>query len=96
MSTSDIAKITGWHYAKRVRDWPALEAAVAIKIEDQREHVAWWDATVRAPGNCRKDATIVSVAQAERETGIGKQVVSRWRRGLSDIETYRVRMYGRA
>ena len=35
--------------AKKVKDWPKLEWAVDQKIEDQREFVAWWRATV-TPG----------------------------------------------
>jgi len=90
-------------YAQKVKDWPALEKAVAIKIEDQREHVAWWDETVRPAGGDRKsadqvpkDAHLISYEEAEAETSIDHRVVSRWRKGLSDVDAYRLRMYGRA
>ena len=46
-------------YARKVKDWPALEKAVAIKMEDQRIHVAWWDETVRPAGGDRKSAVQV-------------------------------------
>jgi hypothetical protein len=32
--------------AKRIRDWPALEKAVDLKIEELRKLVSWWGATV--------------------------------------------------
>ena len=41
-------------YAKRVRDWPTLEAAVEQKLEDQAEFVRWWDEAVQRPGGSRK------------------------------------------
>ncbi len=33
-------------YAKKVKDWPALETAVKQKLEDQAEFVRWWGETV--------------------------------------------------
>ncbi len=38
--------MSGRSYEKRVKDWPMLEAAVAQKIEDQADFVAWWVANV--------------------------------------------------
>jgi len=29
-------------YAKKVRDWPLLDEAVTVKIDQQREFVRWW------------------------------------------------------
>ena len=86
-------------YARKVKDWPLLEEAVAAKVEDQREHVRWWDETVQdahRPNNCPLDATVISATDAVRETGIGKRVVSRWRKGLQDEEAYHRQIYDRA
>ena len=37
-------------YAKAVKDWPMLEAAVEQKMEDQAKLVQWWKENVRRPG----------------------------------------------
>jgi hypothetical protein len=76
--------------AEKVRDgFPlneAYEVAITAKLEDQREHVRWWDATVRDPGqpekNSRTNALILSEAEVVAETGIDHRVVSRWRAGM--------------
>jgi 16S rRNA G966 N2-methylase RsmD len=87
-------------FARRIKDWDLLREAVDVKLEDQREHVRWWDETVRDAGqpekNCITTDTILSADEAARETGISKLVVSRWRNGLADESAYRERMYGRA
>lgn len=41
-------------YAKKVKDWPLLEEAVEVKIQNQREFVKWWDDNVRANARPRK------------------------------------------
>lgn len=41
-------------YAKKVKDWPLLEEAVEVKIQNQREFVKWWDANVRGRGQPKK------------------------------------------
>jgi hypothetical protein len=65
---------------------PARRAtmAVAIKIEDQRLHVQWWDRTVRPAGgdqkgenHFRRDAEMIPMVDAEAATGISYQIVSR-------------------
>ena len=43
-------------YAKKVKDWPMLEAAVDRKMEDQTEFVRWWDENVRPAGQGRNNA----------------------------------------
>jgi phage N-6-adenine-methyltransferase len=86
-------------YAKRVKNWPTLEIAIAAKIEDQAEFVRWWRATVRGdgrPGNGPRSATVLSCEDAEKLTGITKQQVSRWGVALKDREAYRIKLYGRA
>ena len=37
-------------YAKAVKDWPMLEAAVEKKMEDQAKLVQWWKENVRKKG----------------------------------------------
>ena len=37
-------------YAKAVKDWPMLEAAVKQKMEDQTKLVQWWKENVRRVG----------------------------------------------
>lgn len=73
-------------YAKRVKDWPTLEEAVACKIEDQKEFVRWWKETVRRPETTLRKGS-VSAAHGERGmdaevaedlTKITHQQVSRW------------------
>ena len=37
-------------YAKKVRDWPMLEAAIEQKMKDQTEFIQWWKENVRDRG----------------------------------------------
>jgi hypothetical protein len=46
--------------------------------------------------NSRTTGRIISESAAERDTGIDHRVVSRWRKGLADVDAYRLRMYGAA
>lgn len=83
-------------YAKRAKDWPALEHAVDVKIEDQKEFVFWWQGTVRAANPPNK--TIAGPQQltrvdAEEITGIKNYQVCRWRNSLKDEEKYRRVLY---
>ena len=95
-------------YAQRVHDWPTLEAAVDLKIAEQRDFVAWWDQTVGVrlrPGGSDGGAlnadlrSTVSKDDAEAQTGISQQTVSRWRKALKDEASeakYRARLLGAA
>lgn len=85
-------------YAKRIKDWPTLETAVEKKIEDQTEFVRWWEENVR-PNTRPKtnaDQRYLTVAQAETQTGITQQQVSKWGQRLKDYEQYRDLLYGHA
>ncbi len=55
---STRARIEGSKHdeALRVREIRPLEAAVALKIEDQADFVAWWDANVTDKGGRPKKA----------------------------------------
>ncbi len=78
--------------AKRVKDWPLLETAVDHKLAEQEEFVRWWKAnlTVRHgnPDNADR-RSLISAADAEAETGISQQQVSKWHKRLADREKYR-------
>lgn len=43
----------GIEEAKRLKEWPTLEAAVDAKMEEQRNFIAWWKNTVRRRGGDR-------------------------------------------
>ena len=87
-------------FAKKVKDWPTLETAVDQKMEDQAEFVRWWDETVSVNqsagrGNkTRTDQRTFSMEDAESQTGISHQQVSKWRQRLKDPVNYRALLYG--
>ena len=72
--------------AKRLKDWPALERAVEVKIAEQQAFVAWWDANVSPRGLGG------SAESVEASTSITKKQVSRMRDGLADVEQYKERI----
>jgi hypothetical protein len=82
--------------AAKAKDWPLLHEAVDIKIEDQREFVAWWDGDegVRDKGGDRwldvqeRGHQGLTVRTAFDQTGITKQQVSRWREWVKKPEVY--------
>ncbi len=37
-------------YAKSIKDWSMLEAAIDKMLDDQTEFVRWWDENVRKKG----------------------------------------------
>lgn len=86
-------------YAKKVRDWPALEAAINTKIQDQQEFVQWWDKNVLRKGgtfetNTNSAERRYSTTDAEAISGVSHQQVSKWRRRLQEPEKYRAMLYG--
>lgn len=89
-------------YAKNVKDWPTLEAAVAQKLEDQTEFVRWWDEKISSrhgAGRGNKKSTdrgAFSMDEAEAQTGISHQQVSKWRSRLTQPDKYREMLYGSA
>ena len=81
-------------YAKKVKDWPTLAAAVDAKIEDQAEFVGWWDGAVVDKGGrplktAPRSGFGLACAAAEELSGITQQQVSRWRKFLADRDAYR-------
>jgi len=90
-------------YAKRVRDWETLEAAVEQKVEQIREFVGWWGDAVtvrqspgRAGNKSNSELNSFSVDDAQELTGISQVQVSRWRSKLKDEEAYKETLYGAA
>ena len=83
--------------ARQLKDWPTLENAVEAKIEDQREFVRWWKETVERPGGDHSCTVAGMLSEDDAaEPGIKNQQVSRWAKGLKDLDAYRKRLYGRA
>lgn len=79
--------------ADKLQAWATLDEAVRLKVADQRWFVEeWWDKRV-PPGARAKlsasDGTISLLQQAETESGISNQTVSRWRAGLRVEDAYR-------
>lgn len=90
-------------YAKKVKDWPTLEAAIDQKIDQQREFIDWWQSNVSVrhrPGaaGINNGSVINSIPadQAEELTGISPMQVSRWRKRLNDLDKYRAQLFGAA
>lgn len=87
-------------WAKRMNDWPALEAAIDVKLDDQEEFVRWWDESVRRDGRPSKTVAdqgpFLAVEAAEDLTNITKQQVSKWKKRLADRLAYRALIAGAA
>ena len=80
-------------YAAKVKDWPLLEKAIDLKIEEQREFCRWWHEHVHHKGGerwiDRAERRDLSLADAEARSGIIHQQVSNWRKWLADEAKYR-------
>lgn len=102
--TKDSAADAVIAHAKRVKNWPLLERAVDKKIEDQRQFVAWWLATVtpgtggdrRSKNQRPRSALLIPQAEAESLSGIRHQQVSRWHGRLRNVADYKRSLYGAA
>jgi hypothetical protein len=84
-------------YAKSIKDWPLLEQAVDAKIEQQIEFVRWWNESVRGKGKHANSAELRYFQEdAESQTGITHQQVSKWRKSTDDAhrERYRAQLFG--
>lgn len=82
--------------ATALKDWPSLERAIEIKIDEQQDFVRWWDENVRGDGRPGKTVsrpdTVLSADEAERRTGFDKLQVSRMRKRVSDPDRYRAQL----
>lgn len=76
-------------HAKEMQDWKAGHDAAEWLAKQAEDHVRWWDANVgvrKSAGNQRTGRdnadlrSLISAAQAEAETHISQQQVSRWRK----------------
>ena len=83
--------------------FPTLETAVEKKMEDQTEFVRWWEEKVtprhrpvRSGNKLSADRRVIPMEQAEQDTEISHQQVSRWRSRLKKPEKYREMLYGAA
>jgi phage N-6-adenine-methyltransferase len=85
----------GIEHAKRIKDWPALERAVAGKIEEQLRFIAWWGANVTrtGPRKLNRGHGLI-LAEAEELTGMKQQRVSDLAKRLADTEKYRAALLG--
>ena len=88
-------------FSRRVHDWPLLETAVDHKMAEQEEFVRWWreNVTKNKGGDRRSDQkrrAAFLVVDAESETGITQQQVSKWAKRLKDKNKYREALYGAA
>lgn len=93
------AKLTAViEYAKRVKDWPLLEQAVEMKVEEQQELVEFWDEKVRPPGQGRNipDREFYSVEDLERLTQFTAPQISKLKKKLKDPAAYKAKLYGKA
>lgn len=82
-------------HAKKLKDWPILEAAVAEKIEQQKQFVGWWERNVRGPGKSNSSRPgIIGAGDAEAQTGISAIQVSKWRKRLASPDKYQEQLFG--
>ena len=83
-------------YARQVKDWPTLQAAIDAKIEDQTKLVQWWKETVspRQHNKVSAERGTLSMRDAETLTGLTNQQVSKWGRRLNDPDKYRAMLFG--
>ena len=87
MSPAAIS-ITANHRECSYRDWPLLQQAIALKLNEQEDFANWWEGAVtvrQSPGGADRASnaalrSMISKSDAESETGISQQQVSRWRK----------------
>lgn len=80
--------------AKRIKDWPELEKAVDLKIEEQCKFVVWWVANVRGDGKPAAHTAGLARGKAEDLTGMKHQRVSDIGKRLKKVDKYRDRLLG--
>jgi len=84
-------------YASEVKDWPLLDDAIDAKLDQQSRFVGWWDTTItpgQGPGRGKTSAErgVFSMRDAESQTGITHQQVSRWNKSLEKPDQYREKL----
>lgn len=88
-------------HAKNMEDWESGWKAVDLMIKEQRAFVGWWDNNVQRPGGDRQSkhsprSALMLLQDAERETGVKQQRVSKWRKQLGTGNKYREALFGAA
>lgn len=87
-------------HARRIKDWPALEAAVDAKIEEQRKFITWRDANIRGrgqpPRNGDGSVTKLSDKLITEVSGITKKQAERIAAKLGEPDKYREHLLGSA
>ena len=97
---NDAALDYGIEHAKRIKDWPKLEEAVDLKIEEQRKFVVWWNSAVggNPDGRGRRKeipgTRYLSFRDAEELTGMKQQRVSALGKKLKTGDKYRAGLLG--
>jgi hypothetical protein len=90
----------GIEEARRLQDWPMLEKAVDIKIDEQRKFIGWRNAHIRGVGQPQRNADrsvgILSSKQITDFTGITEKQAERISAKLAEPEKYRERLLGAA
>jgi phage N-6-adenine-methyltransferase len=92
----------GIEEVRRIRDWPALEEAVDLKMQHLLKFLAWWDMKVTIAHGARRgnknnrDPGSFSRSQAERLTGMTQQRVSDLRKALARPDKFRAHLLGAA
>jgi hypothetical protein len=85
-------------HAKRIKDWPALEKAIDIKIDEQGKFIGWRKAHIRGVGqpakNGNRSVTVLSEKQITDLTGITKMQATRIATKLAEVSEYRKYLLG--
>ena len=81
-------------YATEVKDWPLLDEAIDAKLDQQGRVVAWWGETVRSAGNpsISQKRGKLAMRDAEDQTGLRNQQISRWGKSLEQPDQYREKL----
>ena len=84
--------------AAKMMEWAALSEAVEIMIRQQGEFCQWWTDHVTPGFRLGSNQWVsqergITMPQAEADTGITNQQVSRWNQGLADVDAYRDKIY---
>src|SRR3954466_10308314 len=56
------------NYAAKVKDWPLLEQAVDLKIEEQKAFVHWWEENVSVRHGMNRHSLDISDDEMSRES----------------------------
>src|SRR5215475_5753159 len=92
----------GIEEAKRIKDWPKLEEAVDLKMEQLVGFVNWWTTNVIDKGgrppktDFRPEISFISATKAKELTGVGTVQKHRMTIRLRTPETYRRSLLGAA